>query len=259
LPIASGLPETTRRHAEEHRAAVRRDRKRRRQLFKTNVWRLYGRSISASGPTDCPLRRRVGTSSFSPGHSGGIFGFGLKRNVLDLYRFACRNYRPGDHLFGFGFSRGAFTIRIGPASSAGRAGPYHGNEAWLERDTVAAYRVYRGRYRDTIGLVTPLRWLRDAPRGGGAAPPPSAVRPAAQIPVDRIRFSGVGHGGGLGGPSRRSPAASILALAAVDADRFMSAKGGACLSRARLDDERNAFWPVLWDEQHVSGPPADSR
>ena len=24
---------------------------------------------------------------------GGAFGFGLKRNVLDIYKFVCRNYR----------------------------------------------------------------------------------------------------------------------------------------------------------------------
>ena len=43
---------------------------------------------------------------------GGVFGFGLKRNVLDLYKFPCRNYRDGDKIYGFGFSRGAFTIRM---------------------------------------------------------------------------------------------------------------------------------------------------
>ena len=36
----------------------------------------------------------VGTSSFKPmAILGGAFGFGLKRNVIDLYKFACRNYR----------------------------------------------------------------------------------------------------------------------------------------------------------------------
>jgi uncharacterized protein (DUF2235 family) len=24
---------------------------------------------------------------------GGAFGFGLKRNVIDIYKFVCRNYR----------------------------------------------------------------------------------------------------------------------------------------------------------------------
>src|SRR6202034_3433956 len=55
----------------------------------------------------------VGTSSFKLFAAlGGIFGFGLKRNVIAIYSFCCRNYQPGDRIYGFGFSRGAFTIRI---------------------------------------------------------------------------------------------------------------------------------------------------
>jgi uncharacterized protein (DUF2235 family) len=55
----------------------------------------------------------VGTSSFRPlAVLGGVFGWGLKRNVLDLYTFICRNYEPGDRIYAFGFSRGAFTIRV---------------------------------------------------------------------------------------------------------------------------------------------------
>lgn len=56
----------------------------------------------------------VGTSSFKPlAILGGAFGIGLKRNVIDIYKFVCRNYETeADELFGFGFSRGAFTIRV---------------------------------------------------------------------------------------------------------------------------------------------------
>lgn len=42
---------------------------------------------------------------------GGGFGFGLGHNVFDAYRFLIDNYEPGDELFFFGFSRGAFTAR----------------------------------------------------------------------------------------------------------------------------------------------------
>ena len=34
----------------------------------------------------------VGTRPSSPRDLGGAFGFGLKRNVVDIYKFACRNY-----------------------------------------------------------------------------------------------------------------------------------------------------------------------
>lgn len=42
---------------------------------------------------------------------GGAFGLGLKRNIVDLYEFLCRNYEPGDQIYIFGFSRGAYTAR----------------------------------------------------------------------------------------------------------------------------------------------------
>ena len=38
-------------------------------------------------------------------------GRGLQKNVEDAYRFLMRTYEPGDRVFLFGFSRGAFTAR----------------------------------------------------------------------------------------------------------------------------------------------------
>jgi hypothetical protein len=42
---------------------------------------------------------------------GGAFGLGLFHNVLAGYRFLSLNYEPGDEIFVFGFSRGAYTAR----------------------------------------------------------------------------------------------------------------------------------------------------
>jgi uncharacterized protein (DUF2235 family) len=45
-----------------------------------------------------------------------VFGtHSLKRNILDAYKFICRNYDRGPNsskLHLFGFSRGAFTARV---------------------------------------------------------------------------------------------------------------------------------------------------
>ena len=43
--------------------------------------------------------------------TGGIFGSGLIDNVREAYRFLIFNYDPGDEIFVFGFSRGAFSAR----------------------------------------------------------------------------------------------------------------------------------------------------
>lgn len=43
--------------------------------------------------------------------SGGLFGLGISDNIKDGYQFICGNYEPGDEIFLFGFSRGAYTAR----------------------------------------------------------------------------------------------------------------------------------------------------
>lgn len=43
--------------------------------------------------------------------TGGLFGGGLIDKIVDGYTFLVFNYEPGDEIFVFGFSRGAFTAR----------------------------------------------------------------------------------------------------------------------------------------------------
>jgi uncharacterized protein (DUF2235 family) len=82
----------------------------------------------------------VGTRRFER-LRGGAFGFGISRNVCDCYRFLVENYEPGDELYLFGFSRGAFTAR----SLAGLVR----NSGIVRSQHVAripdAYRLYRAR------------------------------------------------------------------------------------------------------------------
>lgn len=42
---------------------------------------------------------------------GLVTGLGLDDHVLAAYRFLCSNYQEGDHVYLFGFSRGAYTVR----------------------------------------------------------------------------------------------------------------------------------------------------
>ena len=39
-------------------------------------------------------------------------GYGLDENVLSAYKFLVQNWREGDHIYLFGFSRGAWTARV---------------------------------------------------------------------------------------------------------------------------------------------------
>ncbi|MFN9731713.1 MAG: DUF2235 domain-containing protein [Pseudomonadota bacterium] len=53
----------------------------------------------------------VGTGNSIDRLTGGAFGDGLLDNILDAYRFLTANYEPGDEIYCFGFSRGAYTVR----------------------------------------------------------------------------------------------------------------------------------------------------
>src|SRR5207302_4145094 len=84
------------------------------KVWRTNVWRTF-EALDLSGSDQVAFYDDgVGTSSFKPvAIMGGAFGYGLKRNVIDIYKFASRNYRSkDDEIYGFGFSRGAFTMRV---------------------------------------------------------------------------------------------------------------------------------------------------
>lgn len=41
-----------------------------------------------------------------------VSGYSLKNNVLDAYKFITENYNDGDRIYFFGFSRGAYTVRV---------------------------------------------------------------------------------------------------------------------------------------------------
>lgn len=43
---------------------------------------------------------------------GLAFGDGFDQNVFDAYSYLMRSYQDGDRIFFFGFSRGAFTVRV---------------------------------------------------------------------------------------------------------------------------------------------------
>src|SRR5690606_8086114 len=72
---------------------------------------------------------------------GGAFGYGLTRNVVAGYRHLALNYEPGDEIYVFGFSRGAYTARsvVGMVATVGLL-----TQDALARDRLCdAERIYR--------------------------------------------------------------------------------------------------------------------
>lgn len=79
----------------------------------TNVWRLRSLTAKISQSQQPQLiyyNSGVGTRVFEKAR-GGLFGFGLDRNIKDAYEWLVENYETDDQIFIFGFSRGAFTAR----------------------------------------------------------------------------------------------------------------------------------------------------
>jgi len=52
-----------------------------------------------------------GLGSYHNAISAGATGSGIHKNIVDGYRYIVQNYAPGDKIFLFGFSRGAYTVR----------------------------------------------------------------------------------------------------------------------------------------------------
>lgn len=53
----------------------------------------------------------VGTGNSLDRWTGGLTGKGLIKNLFDCYGFIAEHYEPGDKIYLFGFSRGAYTVR----------------------------------------------------------------------------------------------------------------------------------------------------
>ncbi len=83
-------------------------------LAPTNVVKM-ARSILPQAPDGTPqilfYDSGVGTDNVLDKLSGGLFGIGLAKNVMDAYRFLIQNYADGDDIYLFGFSRGGYTVR----------------------------------------------------------------------------------------------------------------------------------------------------
>ncbi len=218
--------------------------------FRTNVWKLY--TAIDSRPESGQIayyHDGVGTSAFAPLRLlGGIFGLGLGRNIQALYAFLCRNLgAEDDEIHLFGFSRGAFTVRI-LAGLIHHEGVRHiYDEAELDRWVRDAYRRNRLRLAlAQMGLV------RRAIVSAGAAllgvdrkREWSATRLKPHITLVGVWDTVAAYGGPIIEMVRGFDR-WVWPLSMPDY------KLAGSVRRARhalsLDEEREAFLPLPWDE-----------
>src|SRR5579883_605079 len=80
----------------------------------SNVIRL-AQSVKATASDGTPqivfYDEGIGTDSQATKLLSGATGLGIDKNIQDCYRFLSLNYEPGDEIYLFGFSRGAYTAR----------------------------------------------------------------------------------------------------------------------------------------------------
>jgi uncharacterized protein (DUF2235 family) len=236
------------------------------KVWRTNVWRLF-QSLDLTNSRQVAIYEDgVGSSSFKPlALLGGVFGWGLKRNVIDLYTFLCRNYEPGARIYAFGFSRGAFTIRVLLGLVANQGLVRYDTEAALQRRAVAAYRAYRKeRFHSVSHVETLFRGIRDiglrlVDRLRGRR----HYDRADNIETPPIRFVGLWDTvAAYGLPIEEMTRGVSQWLWPLE---LPNRKLGATVLRAchalALDDERTTFHPVLWSERQEdpAAPDGDGR
>jgi uncharacterized protein (DUF2235 family) len=175
----------------------------------------------------------VGTRRFERVR-GGAFGVGLSRNVREGYRFLVDSYEPGDELFFFGFSRGAFTARstVGLVRNAGILCREHAERV------DEAYALYRARDE------------RTRPNGVEA----QLFRRMYSHPDCDIHFVGVWDTvGALGIPidGFRLP---LLTRRWSFHDTALSSHVRCAHHAIAIDEQRGPFKPTLWQQQaHAEG------
>ncbi|MCI0735412.1 MAG: DUF2235 domain-containing protein, partial [Beijerinckiaceae bacterium] len=81
--------------------------------YSTNVLRMLQATEPKDPNGDPQLVHYIAGVGTTRGQKfkGGAFGYGISENIKNAYSFIICNYEPGDEIFLFGFSRGAFTAR----------------------------------------------------------------------------------------------------------------------------------------------------
>jgi hypothetical protein len=185
---------------------------------------------AADGPeTFVFYRRGVGTDGPLDRLRGGVLGFGVDANIRRGYRFLARHYRPGDHIYVFGFSRGAFTARslVGYLAAAGLLT----SQTCTPEREAAAWAYYRTHPDDRL----PGDWQALG----------QSMHPRAEL---RVRALGVFDTvGALGVPGNAARVLNRLRYAFHTLE--MPTITDVNLHAVAIDEQRPAFVATLW-RQH---------
>jgi len=224
----------------------------------TNVFKLY-EAVDQNGHRFDPAAVQqvaiyhdgVGTETLKWARLfAGAFGWGLSRNVKQLYGELARVYDPGDHIFLFGYSRGAFTVRTlaGLVTSCGILDPtrYSTNRAFWGA-VRHAYGQYRRKYQTKLSkILRGRKTVDDADlRREFSVAIPAFTDPARKI----IDFIGVWETvDAVGVPFGIADLINGTIYRFKFPSTVLSPDVAFACHALALDEERQSFAPVLWRE-----------
>jgi len=158
----------------------------------------------------------------------GATGTGISSNILQAYFFLMHNYEPGDELFLFGFSRGAFTVR----SLAGLIRNSGILDVKYTDRIPRAYKLYRSRHPSFHPKEFEATLFR---------------KTYAVEEVTRIKFIGVWDTvGALGNPLFLN---GIVSPRNEFHDTELSSKIENAFHALAIDEKRKNFQAALWHQQ----------
>jgi uncharacterized protein (DUF2235 family) len=175
----------------------------------------------------------------------GMTGADLDDNLLEAWLFLNLNYEPGDQIYLFGFSRGAYTVR----SLAG-----------LLRKIGVLRRAHVDKARDALDLYRARHIGADSPeterfRTAHAIAWPRLAAPFTAPPFDlRIRYLGLWDTVGALGIPRVLPIAIGLNRKYEFHDTALSRSVEFARHAVAIDERRAAFAPTLWSNVDAFNP-----
>ncbi len=221
----------------------------------TNVWRLHT-AIDRHG-TNIPEQIAFYHDGVGSQNNkflktiGGALGWGLKRTILELYFDLVSNYSEGDQIYLFGFSRGAYTVRLlaGFITSCGiikRDDYSDKSDIEIHAEIDLAYSAYK----DLLTYNKQYKNLENAQKERDINTIRNRLKPNRYTDV-RIRFIGVWDTV----DAYAIPFDSIARLfdrflytSFREHDNSLSKKVEMACHALSIDDQRRTFLPVLWRE-----------
>jgi hypothetical protein len=215
----------------------------------TNVWALH-QLVSDKGADGVPQLKfydpGVGTHWYDR-ITGGAFGAGLPQNVRLGYEWLREHYAPGDEVFLFGFSRGAFTARS-LAGFIARCGLLKPNAPMTVEQAFDRYR--RG------DAARPIYDLLYHQRKGDTQFDAEEQTLLQNTIYSRnlIKMVGVWDTvGSIGLPFGNIPGVSSLSFHFLNTNLSRIVQNS--YQALALDEQRKPYWAILWTRYSPIAPP----